>query len=433
MLRSHGDQGIVPTVKNTTFLKSEPTQAWLGQFAPNDQGLVSLMLARVSLISRDTFAERLRELIAARIRSGEGPVGLYAEREVPKRNRIPNRLFKEKKTAGHIRAHGKGPDPVAPLPAYTAAVGSEGIVSQLISEFCKLHPTMVFSHPGPSKIRDAKIRRFILVTDFIGSGERVSDYLSAAWRVKSVKSWHSTRSRKGMAFEIAAFSATEAGKKLVERHPCAPLLSLVTLCPTIDSEFSDAVASEIKAVCFNYCPTTKDEPLGHGNVGALIAFAHGAPNNMPAIFHRKSRKWSPLFQSRVTSSVGASFKDAEVDTAEVVQERLIAMRQGKLAQAALALNAPRGMLRRLLVMAALMKGPRRPEIVSRRTRLTLMEIADELAVLLKNGWIDGSNIPTNLGREQVNKAKKSAARPGQLPNPKVAPYYPSQLRAPGKV
>lgn len=420
-------------MKNTAFLKSEATQAWLGQFAPNDQALASQMLARVSLISRDTFVERLRELLFLRIRSGEGPVGLYAEREVSKRNRIPHRLFKEKKTAGHIRAQGKGPNPVAPLPAYTAAVGSEGIVSQLITEICKLNPSQAYSHPGPSKIRSVKIRRFILVTDFIGSGERVSNYLSAAWRVKSVKSWHSTRSRKGMAFEVAAFSSTDVGKKLVEKHPCVPLLSIVTLCPTIESEFSSAVAIELRALCLNYCPDSKDDSLGHGSVGALMAFAHGAPNNMPALFHKKSKKWSPLFQSRVTSGTGAGFRGSEEDSASAVQERLIAMRQGKLAAATLALKAPKLMLRRLLVMAALMKGPRQPEIISRRTRLTLMEIAEELAKLLKHGWIDGNNIPTDLGREQLEMARRFASKPGPLSKPKIAPYYPKQLRAPGNI
>jgi hypothetical protein len=142
------------------------------------------MLQELQLVSREAFGERLRELIISTQRTGGAPVGLYAERELRHRFGVPHRLFKEKGRK-HKRAVGGGPQPVRPTKAYDPRVGSEGIVAQLVSELCREHPTKFYSHPGPDTIRAKNIRRFLLVTDFIGSGTRAWRYLEAAWRVKS--------------------------------------------------------------------------------------------------------------------------------------------------------------------------------------------------------------------------------------------------------
>jgi len=95
-------------------------------------------------------------------------------------------------------------------------------VAQLVSEVCRAHPQQVFNHPGPDAIRKRRIRRFVLVTDFIGSGKRARTYLQAAWRVRSVRSWWSARATKGLSFEVVAYAATQSGRAVVERHPSRP-------------------------------------------------------------------------------------------------------------------------------------------------------------------------------------------------------------------
>ena len=121
-----------------------------------------------------------------------GLLGLYVEREVKKWNGTPNRLFRENRRKPR-RAEGNGPNIMYPKQGYDQEVGSEGIVSQLVTELRRRDRKKYYVNPGPKQIRDRKIRAFILVSDFIGSGKRAEEYLTAAWRLASIKSWVSLK------------------------------------------------------------------------------------------------------------------------------------------------------------------------------------------------------------------------------------------------
>jgi hypothetical protein len=173
-----------------SFLTEQPTLAWLAQFRLEDQPLAAALISRLVLVSHDEFATNLKALLTTRFDNAGGPVGLYAERELPMRLGVPHRLFKEARKRVR-RATGLGPQPVRPTRAYDPEVGSEGIVAWLITELCRSFPDRFFNHPGPNEIRRKKIRRFVVVTDMVGSGRRARTYLEAAWRVRSVRSWWS--------------------------------------------------------------------------------------------------------------------------------------------------------------------------------------------------------------------------------------------------
>src|ERR1700735_2607964 len=154
---------------NHAFLRSETTLAWLSQFDPFDQNDARALLSAMRLVSRDTFAECLRDLILQRAADGGRPIGLYVEREVRRQAGKPEPLFQETSTNVQ-RAHGAGPQPVQSLGAHARDIGSEGIVAQLASELCRLRPRQLLDHPGPDAIRKMKGRRFFLLTEFIDSG-----------------------------------------------------------------------------------------------------------------------------------------------------------------------------------------------------------------------------------------------------------------------
>lgn len=311
---------------NSALLRAEPTLAWLGQFEPEDQPVAVALLRAMTLVSRDAFAEGLRALLLARLDQGEGPIGVYVEREVRHRHGVPFRLFKETKTKVR-RAHGVGPPPVQSTKAYDADVGSEGLVAQLVSEVCRTHSRQVFNHPGPDAIRKHHIRRFVLVTDFIGSGKRATTYLQAAWRVRSVRSWWSGRATKGVSFEVVAYAATRSGRETVESHHSRPKVSVVIGCPTIDTEFP---TGDVRKLCVKYSPVPPSvmAPTGYAQGGALIAFAHGVPNNAPLILHKRGSGWAPLFPARVTSATRQHFSRSP--DAEAVRTYLVEMRQARL-------------------------------------------------------------------------------------------------------
>lgn len=411
---------------NANFLRSVATQAWLSQFDPTEQPTAQVMLEEMLLVSRDAFAHRLHALVRNRIDAKPGCVGLYVEREWPARNDIPHRLFKQKKGSPK-RAFGKGPDPIKPTRPYDLGVGSEGIVAQFLTEICRTSDGGVVMQPGPDAIRRKHIRRFILVTDFIGSGTRSWRYLQAAWRVASVRSWWSRRTTTGMAFEVITYSGTDAGIQRVRSHPSTPLVSQVASCPTISNSFSGAKFRDVLALCENHNPKKSFPALGIGHSGALIAFAHGAPNNCPACLYKRGGGWEPLFSARVTETTRTAFANNNPD--EDVQARLIQMGQRRLAEPALqTVAASRRAL--LVVMAALCKPPRTFEAVSRKTRLTLFEVEQEVAMGVALGWIDARNRVTDTGHAELARVRATSNNGESVPKSPDTLYYPTSLRAP---
>lgn len=411
---------------NAKFVRSAATQAWLSQFDPLEQPDAQAMLQAMLLVSRDEFAERLQTLVRQRIDAEPGCVGLYVEREVPVRKGVPHRLFKQLRRSPKS-AHGKGPDPVKPVRPYDLDVGSEGVVAQLLTEICRASKGRAIMQPGPDAIRRKKIRRFMLVTDFVGSGKRCWLYLQAAWRVASVRSWWSRRASQGMGFEVITYSGTDAGLKLVRSHPSLPRVSQVAGCPTIDNSFNFSGRYDINQLCRKRNPDKSFSALGFDDAGALIAFAHGAPNNCPACLFKGGPGWQPLFLSRVTQPARSSFTPE--DPAEEIHARLIQMGQSRLANPALkAVVKSRRPL--LLVMAALSRPPRSIDAISRKTRLTLLEVEVQIAKGEKLGWIDGRNCITDAGHAELARVRAASTGSAVVPVIPQIPYYPKTLRAP---
>jgi hypothetical protein len=375
----------------------------------------------VTAVSRDAFGEKLRNLIVRRVSAAAQPVGLYVERELRHRP-----LFQQVESPPR-RAFGTGPPPID---AEKGDVGSEGIIAQIVSELCREQPKLILNHPGPDEIRRTKMRRFIIVTDFIGSGKRVCDYLDAAWRVRSVRSWWSTRATKGLSFEVVSYSASEQGTYSVAQHSTAPLLRVAVACPTIDSIRPIKSGEAVAALCEKYSPVSaaKFPPLGFGDVGALIAFAHSVPNNTPAILHKRSASWVPLFTNRVTATARSTF--GSPDEEEEVRQKLLGLRQSRLAVSDWLAVATPVYRNRLLVLAALGRAPRTVESVSGRLGLTFMEVEAALSEASRNGWVDSSYHVTDAGHAELEAARRSRSTTKALPPLPDVFYCPTSLRAP---
>ncbi|WP_186009818.1 phosphoribosyltransferase-like protein [Burkholderia gladioli] len=421
-------EGFVPG--NKRFINSAPTQAWLSQFSPESQRVMIAMLKAMRLVTRDMFADALRERLLQAAEGTSGRIGLYVEREIPPRNGPAAPLFSQSENSPR-RATGPGPRPIEPDEKQPGDVGSEGIVAQLVSELCREMPKIFVSHPGPDQIRshDNPVRKFILVTDLIGSGQRAERYLDAAWGVFSVKSWWSSRRVKGLSFEVVAYAATEAGLDRVQSHRLRPRVSLVAHCPTIETSFNEEDADAIKRVCIQYNPRAAGaDPLGYQGTGALIAFAHGVPNNCPRILHARSNAWAPLFARRVTAHTRSEFKE-ELDP-EQVQKQLVDMRHRRLSEGYVWARAPKGTLETYLVLAALSYRPRKIDVVARRTGLTLLEVEAIIDKAETNGWIDKEYRLTDTGQAHLRAAKKKRRAPPPTSADSAISYYPSTLRVP---
>lgn len=399
--------------------------AWLGQFPGGDEALARRLLDHVRLVSADELQTGLTKLIVERGQAAGRPVGLYAERSVRMRLGRPNRLFKE--APGKIkRAFGAGPEPVKSEHAGHHETGSEGIIASLVTNLTRKHKATFLNHPGPDVIRSKKMRRFILVTDFIGTGSQARRYLDAAWRLASVKSWVSG---KFLSFEVVCFSATDAGIAYLSKHPCKPSVHQVAASPTLET-YAPYEGRDLTDLCMKYGPLDSETGiprLGYGDTGALIAFAHGMPNNAPRLLFARGRKWAPLFAARVTGGVEV---DAIEGAEQAIREKLTRLAEKKLASSAPKSAGDLNVYVTALVLSALKRKPHTPEVVSARTGLSLSDCAAALERVRAAGWIDADN--RLLAKAYVElKYLRGRERPEGLLLPSGKSLYcPQQLRAP---
>lgn len=399
--------------------------AWLNQFE-EDRGIATDLLSSIRRVGADEFKDSILNLIKKRVEACGQPVGLYAERSIRKYKGQPNRLFKEAK--GKVkRANGIGPKPVLPENHKYPETGSEGIVANIITQFVRSNRELAFDHPGPDLIREKKIRRFILVTDFIGSGDQASRYLQSAWRISSVKSW---KSGGFLDLEVVAFSASQVGLSKLEKHPSKPTVSIVEACPTV-FDYDAYGESDLAKLCMRYGPKDYESgsipSLGHSDIGALIAFSHGMPNNAPRLFHKKGRNWTPLFIGRVVKSSSLA---SEVRRHNKIKAKLEKMQEVRLAELAAQHNAKLDEVLFSLVLTALKKKPRSAMVVSARTGLSIAECEDVLHKCAKSGWIDNRNALTPKAHKELQYLQRPQRAPKQLFKEDKPYYIPTQLRTP---
>ena len=404
-----------------SFSRSALAQQWLEQFAPGDQASACELLDCMLLVSSDEFKNQVQEAILQWAAEVNGPVGLYAEREG-----LPVPLFAED-TAFPRRASGPGPVPIA---INHADFGSEAIIAQLVSELCRSDERFL-NHPGPDEIRSRHMRAFLIVTDFVGSGDRIHDYLQAAWQVHSVRSWWSLHL---LSFGVVAYSASKIGAKKVRRHPSHPTLSLVRTCPTIDTEFSNQNRERIRSLCERYDPVLRPfaASLGWGNVGALIVFSHGIPDNAPNILWQwgsSPRSWVPLFPGRAT--VGRREHFGHATTTEKILHRLASLRQYRLSVSPRLERATRQSQQAVLVLAALAgRGAKTEETIASKTGLNVVEVRRLVRNAQENGLADARLRLTDAGQRELAYFRRDLPPHDVSVENNAAPYYPRALRPP---
>lgn len=400
---------------------------WLAQFDLDDQPTAAELLSMIMTVSADELSAGIRSVILRIADRSTGPIALYAERHIRKHPKSgPNRMFKESGTRPH-RAYGHGPPPVPPGRPYARETGSEGIIATLISGLVRADSKRFIDHPGPDAIRKKRVRSFVVVTDFIGSGKRAADNLEAAWKVRSLKSW---RSSHHMDFAVAAFSGTQAGVSKVRSHASQPELHLHRGCPAI-ADLDTEARMRIITLCNRYAPSKIQEDrtaLGYGNAGSLIVFDHGMPNNAPLLLHTKAKKWTPLFPRRSASLLGDARKNSA--RADEIEQSLMRLREKRLAAAPRFMGISEQEQNRMLVLTALKRRPRTLLALSARTGLTVAEVQRIIVNAQSDGFLDAALKPTKLSFDALNYLRSSSIPILPLPKTNEELYCPASLRPP---
>lgn len=403
--------------------ETQQGQAWLGQFDDEDTALAARLLDNTVLVSTSEF----RQWTAAEIirEAAKGRLALYGEREFPKHSRFFNRLVpgKVRRAIGPV-----GPALIKP-PRGSIYIGSEGIVAQLLSELSRRGDVDALLTPGPDRLRPMKTRgatrRLAIVTDIIGSGNRIVTMLDALWRTESVRSWWSHRN---VPIEVLVISYAATGKGLarVRKHRLKPNVITLKVAPTIYDQADDATT--IQTLCRKYDPRPKAEdpgPYGYESAGTLLAFGHGCPNTTPRMFWAGGRRWTPLFPARSGVEVDVPMEKATV--AEFA-DRLAGVNRAHLADPALFARFDVEARDAILLLAAIAHGLRFRERLASRTGIGLPRVDLLLDAFAKAGWTTQANVITSAGLAELKAVGRVRGGKPPIPDDRVSVYFPSSLR-----
>lgn len=436
-----------------SLMSSRAADLWLGQFkVPTDHALATKLLKEFVFVSADDFQRDLKALIASKLREPK-TAAFYIERELKQ----VKPLWPYKQRDNRKVATGSSPQKIAEkmypevansrgkalpkkwtvhgsaLPAVKSPtnlqqdIGSEGVVAMAISKLCKLRKTRFALQPHTNDLTPGKAAHLVVVTDFIGSGKRSCDMLDSLWRLASVRSWHSSGYRKLL---VLAYSGTDAGIEHVKRHPSRPKVHVVRTCPTIKSVFKGEAADQMISLCRRF-PQNAREPLGFKDTGALMAFQHSCPNNVPAMFieagSKSQNQWQPLFPSRTTEGIDHVIS---ADPAQQSSAALDALRLGNIARNESFLASTEDQQDVIRLLAAVFRGKRQTAEFVAASCLPYVRAIAAFDRALHQKLLTANGRLTPEGHAFVGhlNQKTSASIPAPAsPNPY---YYPSSLRVP---
>lgn len=408
---------------------------WINQFndQQGDRELAKDLIDRLHYVSGTRLVGDLRTSLSASF-SQKGVSALFVERELSKtRGEMPPPMYREEKVriVGRRRYARKAMGAAAPviksMRNSSQEIGSEGIIAQALSQHCALNKKSFLLHPSAQEVRKLKVRNFVIVTDFIGSGDRICRMLDSLWRVASVKSW---RSGKFVKISVLAFSGTAHGIASVERHRSRPNVQFIMDCPTISNSFDFDKRDRMVDLCERYAKNSA-RPLGYGEVGSLIAFEHSCPNNAPAILIESidqiREPWRALFEKRSTAPVFSSQGTPYVWDPQIFFETL---GYPTIAQSPAFLRSSNMKKSMYLLLAALSRKRITTTALIRATGFSLQTLGNSLAMAESLGLVENFRL-LGVGRKEIARLLRSKVRKLRANIPPLM-YYPTALRAPTK-
>lgn len=360
-----------------------------------------------------------------------GPVALYAVREL-KKEPYKGQLF-----SSHVvpffdqvikSNNGKNVNSIG----VSSDQGSEAIVAQIIRQLSKANPKKILNHPSKEELRAQRCDSLMFIDDYIGSGQRVSDFIDAFWRDRTIASWLSS---KHIKIQVVAYSATAQGLRYLEFLKASPELiiyrdSATFITLPIKVERRDALLNLCEKYGRKALKGRKHFWWGYQKSMSSLVFEHGCPNNTPAILwdpDDKKGKWVGIFPNRTVDTITASVFPPEIVCGDPIQT-LHDVGQTRLAMSgALMRRGTVGSLI-LVVLGLIAKGQRKRSTICYATGLNSKDCELLLSKCIKWKFLTPERRITPRGLSELSAAKQISFSPKGYLAVGSDYYYPRQLR-----
>jgi len=395
--------------------------AWIEQFETDDRPKAAALLDSVRFASADEVLGGVKTQLESVLRGGaQLPVAVFPV------------LAKEDMQP--LRSGGVLPDrPVAfvdydPSQALSPAPGSEAQMASLVRDVARANigdGVIRQNAKDPitlDRLRDRRVRSLVFVTDYIGSGKQVVDYLATWHRNPTIRSWMSFGWVK---LFVVAFASSPQGLALVERPMRPPAVRVQEIAPSLAS-LSGEQERDVERLCINYAKRAKlrKPPLGHAGSGGLFASAISVPNNLPAILIESNGRWKALFENRSVASNLAAEIGTHAPARDLAHELRLA-REERLAERFVEGELKPRWVSRLAVLALL---PLAKAEIAQKTGYTLSKVDGILDSLREFGLVDVDGHPTPQGRNEIAHARRRRRRITAQLQGSSDPYYPRLTR-----
>jgi hypothetical protein len=410
------------TPKSHHLLSTQRGRGWLAQFDSADLAVAERLVDSLTLVSHTAFERSLVQLIETLAAKVDGPVALYATREID-----PSRSYFD----APAPANGKNKHPSSiDAVARGADLGSEARIAAMIRNLARAQPQKYLNHPGIDVMRKARCRTVMVIDDFIGSGKRTFEFIKAIWQDRSIRAWWSLGY---IQFLAIAYSGTDTGLRRVRRARCRPQTEIVRSCPTYKTmPWPASIRDAFMQLCRKYARRTSRPRmgLGYGGTMAALIFEHGSPNNAPAILWAPSndnRRWKPLFPDRTVLPPEASGFPPEIAGRDLTTVLLEAGQKNLALSGALSRRGRTGATV-LVVLALVAKGIRKVSALGYATGLSSRDCARVLDRCVRWGFLTQTYRVTAAGIAELRHARTITSATTGIPPRGEDDYYPKQLR-----
>ncbi|HPH06827.1 MAG TPA: hypothetical protein PL131_13230 [Methylotenera sp.] len=274
---------------NVTKIRSpmtfEQTKAWLNQFEKGAEKTLALLILRF-LIYRTS--DQLKSSLKQAFKDA-------ATSFAPHDNTlcVDWRAVLEGKVAGLAFSYG-------PAKQDDTRPGKSGeVISRLLKHCIPLDGSQLI-YPNASTILN-KNQRYLLVDDGIYTGTQLSTFLQAEGNFMV---------GNGQSAIVVGFAHEDAIKNLGNRFPSVPIFygEKITAKECFKALSEDWVKNglwqysnispldQYHLIVERNFDSAVSNPLGFGDLGCMIAYDHGIPDNSLQLLWDKSDSWNPLFE-----------------------------------------------------------------------------------------------------------------------------------------